>query len=329
MRGFCLNNIKNSEYNIMIESLGRIRREVNHFRDIKVEFGCYLQRCREYAALTQEKMVEALSDFDVSFKALTANTLSRWERGVQSPSDRKRTKIILALLNLNGVVDPSFIGAGVNKIQKKLHNSSLSKALGANNKEILNLPNNILNPETFKVREIHEIADSRELISYVYSLFINDNEKFLHINKKLFTSWLLNPSNLCLIVCSNGQFMGAIISLRLKREAFDNLMGLDDDLKNINKESFATVEEESSSLLLFLHALNTESAAYLISRYYASLIDNSHVIDEVGMFTFQDKIEKFSKKLNLDFFKIKEGVSGYKAPLSHVLSAGVILKMLF
>ena len=282
-----------------------------------------------YAHLSQEEFVDSLYDFDSNFKSLTVNTLSRWERGVNIPSDKNKSRIILACQNINGAIYPYLKKGGQEVIQQAFDKPAISKALGNNNKEILNFPNNILNPNSFTIWNIHEAEKPDDLISYAYDLFVNDNDKFLDITKEVFTTWLLHPNNFCLVVSSNGQFMGVMISLCLKREPFEKLINLDMVLTNIDQEHFSTCQDNGSSLPLFMHASNTESAAYLISYYYTRLIDKQNSIDEVGMFTFKRQTAKFSKKLNLEIFKEKEGVASYKASLSQVLSSGLILKMLF
>ena len=73
-----------------------------------------------YAHLSQEEFVDSLYDFDSNFKLLTVNTLSRWGRGQEV-------------------------------IQQAFDKSAISKALGKNNKEILNFHNNILNPKSFTI----------------------------------------------------------------------------------------------------------------------------------------------------------------------------------
>ena len=294
-----------------------------------MKFGAYLRECRMCSHLSQEEFVDAFFKFNPGFKSLTVNTLSRWERGVNIPSDKSKSKIILVCQKINGVMYPYLKKGGVEIIQQAFDKASITKALGESNKEVLNFPNNVLSAESFKIWNIHEADKPDDIINYAYDLFVNNNDNFLDISKEVFTSWLLCPSNFCLVVSSNGQFMGVVISLRLKPESFEKLMNLDDTLKNINQDSFANFKEKGASLPLFLHASNGESAAYLILHYFTRLIDKQKFIGEVGMFNFKDQTAKFSKKLNLESFKEKEGVTSYKAPLSQVLSSGLILKMLF
>ena len=294
-----------------------------------MKFGAYILECRDYAMLTQEELVKALIEFDASFESLTINVLSRWERCVNNPSDKKKTTIILFFQQINKVIYPYLEGLGVDRIRQELDKPSINNELVFSNQMILNFPNNILPPENFKVTEIRNAAHLEDLIDVLHPLFLCITKQKLDLDKITFTKWISHPTNLSLIVTSGGQFMGVFISLRLKCDVFTTLMNFDKKLNDVTEDDFADLNELSSGFPLFFYAFNTESAAYLIGRYYIRLIDKQSVIKEIGTTVVRNDAKKLARQLNLDHFKSCEEIHSYKAPIGQVLSGGLLLKMLF
>ena len=53
-------------------------------------FANYLKRLRSNRGLTQQQVIDYLSENDTSFRSLDITTYSRWERGVTTPKISKQ-----------------------------------------------------------------------------------------------------------------------------------------------------------------------------------------------------------------------------------------------
>ena len=83
-------------------------------------FGKYLKLCREKYHLTQEKLVEHCYSFHDDFNGLDIGTLSRWERGITSPSIDKQIKMVEIFQRYDNSVIPHFNTLSVSDVEKEL-----------------------------------------------------------------------------------------------------------------------------------------------------------------------------------------------------------------
>ena len=72
----------------------------------------------------------------------------------------------------------------------------------------------------------------------------------------------------------------------------------------------------------------------LFVRHYAYLIAHQNIINEIGVSTVLEEVQKTAENMNLDHFKSKKmkdstKIEVYKATLGKVLASEYVVKMIF
>ena len=127
--------------------------------------------------------------------------------------------------------------------------------------------------------------------------------------------------------------MGLLFSIKLKPDIFKKIINFEIDLKDVDIEDFADINEVGSIFPIAFFAYNDKCSTLLILRFYAHLIANQECIDSVGATPLLDGAKKIVKKMNMKLHKNKivpQGVlSSYNSTLSNILINEEIMKILF
>jgi len=89
-----------------------------------------------------------------------------------------------------------------------------------------------------------------------------------------------------------------------------------------------------SIILLSFYAINQKVASMLFVRHYAYLIAHQNIINEIGVSTVLEEVQKTVENMNLDHFKSKKmkdstKIEVYKSTLGKVLASEYVVKMIF
>ena len=150
---------------------------------------------------------------------------------------------------------------------------------------------------------------------------------------KSLKNWASNPVNSFYVCEYKEQFFGLLFTLRVKPDVFDKLMRLELDEKELTNDDLALFDEMGSNYMLSFFAMNDKAATLLFIRYYAHLIANQNVIEEVGAASMMEDAKKLIGNMHLHTCERKVvsdtlTIESYRASLSTFLAHERVLKML-
>jgi len=269
-----------------------------------LQFNEYLKLCREHSKFTQEELVHNLYSYNIDdFRGLDTTTLSKWERGVTKPKISKQVNII--------------------KYFQKRTNKEL----------VLNFPDKMIAADDLKVSQLRNSKMIDKVIDINIDLDKGFNHKFTELLPEHFKEWALHPSNSFYVCEYNNQFFGLLFTLRLKPDSFEQIMDLTMREKDLTLNDFASFNEMGCNYIISFFAMNNKAASILFIRYYAHLIANQKVIQEVGVATMMEDARKllsnmhFIHHASLEIDK-EQVIQTYRETLPAFLACEKVVKMI-
>jgi transcriptional regulator with XRE-family HTH domain len=250
--------------------------------------------------MTQDELAEELYLQDAElFAGVNASTLSRWERGTSLPA-MKRMERVLAFFQRQAhrpfpcleERDPASIEAILcERPVRHLFDRQKSMVNHAE-LEVGELPG-------FELVNLRRQGNAEVLLELNSMLHLPANSPFTQVPLEKFRAWLDHPANLFIAVSYRGSFLGLLFTLRLKPEAFDDLLRFRRRKVELELDDFATMEEEGSVYLLSFFALSPAIATTMFTRLFAHLIANQERIREIGIVTSFPDAQDLALKMNL------------------------------
>jgi len=299
-----------------------------------LQFSQYLRTCREHSGFTQEQLVHALYVHDTeSFEALNMSMLSKWERCVIQPKIAKQVSIVKYFQKHTHKALPCFENYTIEKAETLFCESGMKNLLGKSKKLVLDFPSSVIGADDLMVYHVRNSENFDKYISINVDLDKDFTHDYSHLDFDKFKNWASNPVNSFYVCEYKGQFFGLLFTLRVKPDVFDKLMKLELDEKELTNDDFALFDEMGSNYMLSFFAMNEKAATLLFIRYYAHLIANQNVIEEVGAASMMEDAKKLINNMHLHFCERKNisdnlTIESYRASLSTFLAHERVLKML-
>ena len=296
-------------------------------------FNEYLKNCREKYNLTQEDLVQELYAFSDVFEGLDSSTLSRWERAVTKPQIDKQIQILKLFQTKSNFLLSCFENFDKHLIEEELCKIGIKNLLGSSKEHILNGPTKYFKLRYASVNHIRSAKNIDKALAMPYSTILNLTDNVYDLSLESVKTWALHPSNFFIYSQYHEEFAGILFSLRLKPSVFQKLINFEIKLNAITVDDFASFEEMGCNVPIVFFAHNDKISSLLTVRYYAHLIANQDVIQEVGAIPLLGGAKKIVQNMNLKFYKnkkVKQGtLEAYSAPLSDVLINESVLKIIF
>ena len=299
-----------------------------------MKFDEYLRKCRENSSLTQEQLVHALYSHDIGhFETLKTSTLSKWERGVTKPKAAKQLSIIRYFQHLTGKPLPCFENYTAKDAEEQICRVGMQNLLGNSKKLILDFPSSVICTDDLMIYQLRNTEMLDRIIDINVGLDKDFNKDLTQLESEHFKEWALHPSNSFYICLYKEQFFGLLFTLKLKPEPVEKIMSMEIDERDLSVEDFATFYETGSSYMLSFFALNEKAISLLFIRYFAHLIANQDVIEEVGVATMMEDTKKLIRNMNLYHYDSKAMTDGlvlqtYRETLFNFLASEYAVKML-
>ena len=303
-------------------------------RTTHLQFSQYLRTCRRHSKVTQEQLVQALYVYDTeNFEALNMSILSKWERGVIQPKLAKQVSIVKYFQERTGSALPCFDNYTVEKAETLFCEAGMKNLLGKSKKLVLDFPSSIIGADDLMVYHVRNSENFDKYIAINVNLDKDFNHDYGDLDFERFKHWASNPVNSFYICEYKGQFFGLLFTLRVKPDVFDKLMKFEMDEKELTHNDFALFDEMGSNYMLSFFAMNEKAATLLFIRYYAHLIANQNVIEEVGAASMMEDAKKLIAHMHLEPYTQKNlpenlTLQSYRATLPDFLAHKRVLKML-
>lgn len=269
-----------------------------------MHFGNYLKQCREKIGLTQEQLAHNLYAFDIdSFEGVQMTTISKWERAVSQPKLSRQVSILRYFQGETGKPLPCMEGYSAEEAEALIcETGMLNLIVGPNNKElVLDFASEIVTAQNLSVVPIRHTDRVQAMLEIAADIRNSANPAITRLDAEKMQQWTLYPGNLFWVCRYKGITTGLLFSLKLKQEVFDQLIGLEKKLEELQEEDFAALDESGSHYLLAFFALNDKTAEMLFIRYYAHLIANQSTIEELGATASREEAKKILRNMNLHF----------------------------
>jgi len=298
-----------------------------------LQFNEYLRHCRENAGLTQDELVSKLYNFHDRFSGLDSSTLSKWERGVTKPTVAKQVNILKYFQKETTHALPCWSNYAVSEAEEIICKVGMKNLLGKSKELILNFPEKMMGADELIVHQLRHSEMINKIIDINIDLDKDFNGTFTELLPEDFKDWALHPSNSFFFCEYKEQFFGLLFTLRLKPNTFEKIMNLEIKEKDLTPDDFATFEEMGSNYIISFFAMNEKAASLLFIRYYAHLIANQKVIQEVGFATMMEDAIKLSSKMNFHKhaeIRLDNGrtLETYRNTLPHFLATDKVIKMM-
>ena len=300
-----------------------------------MRFGEYLKICRESLSLTQEEMVADLYIFDTDiFSNLDITTLSRWERGVTSPSHTKQISVIKFFQNRLHLPLPCIPSESEEKIEKYICKSFIEDVFSKNSKLVLEFPSRMISYDDLEIHQLRQSKNIDSILDFHAELDRGFHYRFEEIGHTKMKEWAMHPSNRFFICLYKGQLFGLLFSLSLKRDIFEKIIRFEMDEKDIVVENFARETQKRSNYVLSFFSMNDKAASALFIRYYAHLLAYQKVLEATGTTAIMDEAKKLLEKVELDQCcsrEYKQGLiqSSYVKNIFEFVASKPFVKLIF
>lgn len=300
-----------------------------------MQFNEYLKQCREQSNLTQEQLVHDLYSHDIeNFESLDTSMLSRWERGAVKPHLARQIALIKYFQHKTRTDLPYWDSYTLDEAESLICDAEMRNLLGRKKGMILSFPDSMMKLEDLSVYPLRNSERMDALLEINMDLHLSANPEFTQVSLEQFRKWALHPSNLFLACEYKQNFLGLFFTIRLKPEIFEKIMNFSMLKSEITTEDFASFDEMGCNYGLSFYAMNDKVASRLFIRYYAHLIANQKMTEEIGVVTRFDDTIKLTKDINLDHYKTKtledgSQVDSFRQNLSGVFASKKTVKMLF
>jgi transcriptional regulator with XRE-family HTH domain len=298
-----------------------------------LQFNEYLKSCREESKLTQEELVHDLYQYNTDdFGGLDATTLSKWERGKTKPKIAKQVNIVKYFQEKTNSALPCLDKYSVQETEALICKAGMHNLLGKSEELILNFPSAMVGPDDLKVYQVR----NSDMIDKAISVHMRLDKTYSHntnVSAEQVKEWALYPSNSLYLCEYLNQLFGLLFTLRLKPEVFRKIMSHEMKEGDLTLDDFASFDEMGSNYIFSFFALNEQAATMLFIRYYAHLIANQKVIEEVGVATAMDDAKNIIESLSLKYHAstmLKEDMElqSYRETLTNFLASEKVIEML-
>ena len=299
-----------------------------------MHFNEYLRSCREHVSLTQEQLVQALYNYDIeSFSGLDTSTLSKWERSIVKPKISRQVHIMKYFQTCTGSALPCWEEYSETDAEEMICRTGMRNLLGKSKELVLNFPQKMIAAGDLEVLQLRDSETIDKIIDINIDLDRGFNHRFTELLPEHFKEWAIHPSNSFFICEYKGQFFGLLFILRLKPEAFEKIINLQIKEKDLSLDDLASFDEPGSNYVISFFAMNEKAATMLFIRYYAHLIANQKVIEEVGVATMMDDGRKLLANMNLRkhhsmLMENGKNLETYRESLSNFLASEYTVKMI-
>jgi transcriptional regulator with XRE-family HTH domain len=292
-----------------------------------MRFGEYIKICRRKFGLTQQDLVEKLYSYDESFESLNEATLSRWERGLASPSSQKEVMIAKFFTNYSKSPFPCF--ESIENIDNIFCKNGVKNLIGNSKIHIVNLPEDTYETDEIVIVQLKSFENSKIAIKMMQKILKQNTQSFFEIPQERLYTWSKYPSNLFLAAVSDNQIIGMFFALYLSDKSFESVINLTKSVESLEESDFAHPSSSGNSLIISFFAFNRKIASLLYLRYYAYLISNQFKIKNVGTLSVAKEGRKLIDKINLKPVASRGKLSSFSTSLQDMILNESVFRMIF
>jgi len=291
--------------------------------NIGMLFGDYIKLCRTNSNLTQEELANNLYSFDNIFKAIEANTISRWERNIISPTYQKQIKIIEFFQKNSLYILP------YSEYIEKIEPSQATHILGKSKEHIQNLPTDIFLPQDIELQKVNLTNNTKEAFKMAHYIFQQLTDNYFDISYQQLQEWSSYTSSNFTISTIHQEFCGSFFTIKLKPDVYKEVIHLKKEPKRLRDNDFASPTEKGSELIVSFYAYHKDIAQMLFANYYMHLIKNQLTIQDIGTTPLLKGGIKLVEKMHLQYITSSQKLNSYSASLKNVLLNKDALKVIF
>jgi len=278
---------------------------------------------REIFHLTQQNLANELYNFSSAFQAVNTVTLSRWETGKTVPSKHRKVLLLKFLYSKGCTKEEKCL-----KLFKELYRNiekPLESALSLSLKQMIgNFP---------EAREgeylLHQFKKEQEQMKNLNVLIeiekaMSTSGTYIATQEQI-AEWCCYPASFACICEQNGQHAGHHILLKLKTAVADEIIHHKKEIHTLSKNDFCAKNEKGTYLFFAFYARSPKVSALLSVEHYLFLLENSHYIDNIVIYSTREDAKTLLKNYGLKLVatRIDEKYNmkwyGFSAALEDVL----------
>jgi len=297
-------------------------------------FAEYLKSCRQKAEMTQDEVVHALYLLDEeNFAGVNVSTLSRWERGITTPSTARIGTVLSFFQSRFNAPLPCLESSDTESLEKALCEKSLIQLFGRQSRMIVDISWGDEALPHFEIINLRKHPNAEELLELNFMLHQSVNTGFTKVELANFKRWLEHPAHLFSAVTYRSSFLGLLFALRLKPDSFRKILGFSLKKNELDDKDFASPDEEASIYLLSMFSFSQEVAAMLFNRLFAYLVAHQKNTDELGFLSSFDEAQLLAESMSLKpvsrHFEDNVNIISYRNDLFTLMKSPLGIQTLF
>lgn len=247
-----------------------------------MRLGTYLQDIRSANGFSQTKFVEALSGVDDRLLKLDVNTLSRYERGASNPTLARKQIIMSAMQKLFSTPLPAS-NEGRTMLVAACFKSKKRPPIDMQSGLVFDVPSYFYETTEIETRsmnkEEHHLSKMLQAMHQSHSgcSYILDSDALLELTK--------HPRNALLISTTASQMLGAMLSLTIKPDCFEQIKRGEKEIGDLGPDAFPSENEKGVFLCFFFYSQNMEIAEQLQKYFASKIIINADSLTGIGVLT--------------------------------------------
>lgn len=241
-----------------------------------------LQICRQKANLTQKELVEQLSQFSNDFIDLNTVTLSRWERGVASPSFQRK-KTLFHYLYQQGFLDDKEC---MHYFEESFQDLKQPLALQLDHKYdglIGNLPSFKVSAEKYLCIPMKRYTDEKLRYTLDIEKANHSRDDYILKHSRL-KEWCNFESSFCLGCELDGEHIGHTVMLKVSTETATAVIHHQKSIFSLTKDDLLSSDEKGTYIIHSLYGINAEIMAMLTIRTLLFILENRNKIENIATF---------------------------------------------
>ena len=209
-------------------------------------------------------------------------------------------KIIKYFQKRTNIALPCWENYSVNETEELICKVGMTNLLGKSKELILNFPSAMIGADDLKVYQLRNSDTIDKTIGIHMHLDKTYNHDTTGVSPEKIKEWALYPSNSLFFCEYLDQFFGLLFTVRLKPAVFKKMMTCEIQEGDLTPDDFASFDEMGSNYIFSFFAMNEKAASMLFIRYYAHLIANQKVIEEVGLGTMMEDAKKIIEQFEFE-----------------------------
>jgi hypothetical protein len=233
----------------------------------------------------------------------------------------------------SGVAFPCWEDYGPEALESLLCHEGIRALLGKTRTLYAQLPLHGLDPEQYRLMPLRHFERREQLLELHQALYDDLIPDYAGVDLPHFKEWSLDPRHFFQILLYKDSFLGLLFALRLRPEAFEEIVHFRKHKRQITEEDFAAIDAPASFLILSAFSFHPRILSTLFLKLTTHIILHQRTTRKVGLTTTLADVERMADRMNLRHVNVwktgGEEIHSYALEIRELLRGEEVLRALF